>query len=174
MGSVQEVVPMELIVSEEIDSEFLEIVKPILRNKEFLKLGNYLQHQKTSRLEHSINVSYIAWKMAKNRDCDERIAAIAGLLHDFCVYNFKDQLPEGELHQAFYHPKAAAWASEEQFGIDEKVRGIILTHMFPLGPMPTCKEAWVVTCADKICASLELVHIPFALSWRQRVMIVPA
>ena len=165
---------MELIVSEEIDSEFLEIVKPILRNKEFLKLGNYLQHQKTSRLEHSINVSYIAWKMAKTRDCDERIAAIAGLLHDFCVYDFKDQLPEGELHQAFYHPKAAAWASEEQFGIDEKVRGIILTHMFPLGPMPTCKEAWVVTCADKICASLELVHIPFALSWRQRVMIVPA
>ena len=60
MGSVQEVVPMELIVSEEIDSEFLEIVKPILRNKEFLKLGKYLQHQKTSRLEHSINVSYIA------------------------------------------------------------------------------------------------------------------
>ena len=56
---------MELIVSEEIDSEFLEIVKPILRNKEFLKLGKYLQHQKTSRLEHSINVSYIAWKMAK-------------------------------------------------------------------------------------------------------------
>ena len=96
------------------------------------------------------------------------------MLHDFCVYDFKDQLPEGELHQAFYHPKAAAWASEEQFGIDEKVRGIILTHMFPLGPMPTCKEAWVVTCADKICASLELVHIPFALSWRQRVMIVPA
>ena len=101
-------------------------------------------------------------------------AAVAGMLHDFCVYDFKDQLPEGEMHQAFYHPKAAAWASEEQFGIDEKVRGIILTHMFPLGPMPTCKEAWVVTCADKICASLELVHIPFALSWRQRVMIVPA
>ena len=45
MGSVQEVVPMELIVSEEIDSEFLEIVKPILRNKEFLKLGNYMPYR---------------------------------------------------------------------------------------------------------------------------------
>ena len=62
---------MELLVSEEIDPEFLEIVGPILRNKEFLKLGRYLQHRKTSRLEHSINVSHIAWKMAKNMDCDE-------------------------------------------------------------------------------------------------------
>ena len=170
----QEVVPVELLVSEEIDPRFLEIVEPILKNKEFLKLGGYLQHRKTSRLEHSINVSYIAWKMAKNMDCDEKLAAVAGMLHDFCVYDFKDQLPEGEMHQAFYHPKAAAWTSEEQFGIDERVRSIILTHMFPLGPMPKCREAWVVTCADKLCASLELVRIPFALSWRQRVMVVTA
>lgn len=92
---------MELIVSEEIDSEFLEIVKPILRNKEFLKLGNYLQHQKTSRLEHSINVSYIAWKIAKNRDCDERIAAIAGLLHDFCVMTLRISCRKGSCIRHF-------------------------------------------------------------------------
>ena len=165
---------MELIVSEEIEAGFLEIVKPILNNREFLKLGRYLQHQKTSRLEHSINVSYIAWKLAQSVGCDEKLAAIAGMLHDFCVYDFKDKLPKGELHQAFYHPKAAAWTSEEQFVIREEVRSIILTHMFPLGPMPRSREAWVVTWADKLCASLELVHIPFALSRQGKIRIVPA
>lgn len=165
---------MELIVSEEIEPEFLEIVKPILENREFLKLGRYLQHQKTSRLEHSINVSYVAWKLARNTGCDEKLAAVAGMLHDFCVYDFKDRIPEGELHQAFYHPKAAAWTSEEQFGIQEEVRSIILTHMFPLGPLPRSREAWVVTWADKLCASLELVHIPFALSRGGRVRVLTA
>lgn len=164
---------MELIVSEDIEEEFLEIVAPILRNREFLKLGRYVQHLKTSRLEHSINVSYIAWKMAKHLECDARLAAVAGILHDFCVYDFRDKIPKGEVHQAFYHPKAAAWTSEEQFGVEESVRNIILTHMFPLGPLPQSKEAWVVSCADKICASLELVHIPFALSRGRRVMITP-
>ena len=165
---------MELIVSEDIEEEFLEIVAPILRNGEFLKLGRYIQHLKTSRLEHSINVSYIAWKMAKRLECDVRLAAVAGMLHDFCVYDFRDKIPDGEFHQAFYHPKAAAWTSEEQFGIEEEVRSIILTHMFPLGPLPRSREAWVVSCADKVCASLELAHIPFALSHRKRVMIIPA
>ena len=120
----QEVVPVELLVSEEIDPRFLEIVEPILKNKEFLKLGGYLQHRRTSRLEHSINVSYIAWKMAKNMDCDEKLAAVAGMLVPALIY-----------------------------------------AVFNVG---------TPSAADKLCASLELVRIPFALSWRQRVMVVTA
>ena len=165
--------PFSVRQEQEIPAEFLDLISDILSNPEFLTLDSYSHHPGASRLVHSMNVSYLAWKMAKRRGYDERAAARIGLLHDFCPYDFEDRTPTGE-HQAFYHPKAAAWTSEEQFGIDERVRSIILTHMFPLGPMPKCREAWVVTCADKLCASLELVRIPFALSWRQRVMVVTA
>lgn len=163
---------MKLVFSEKIQPEFLEIVRPFLRNRVFLRLAGYRHHRGYSRLEHSFNVSYIAWKMARDVGCDERLCAVAGMLHDFCVYDFKDKIPEGEIHQAFFHPKAAAWTSEEVFGIGGRVRGIILTHMFPMGPMPSSREGWIVVGADKICATLEMLNMPFFSSRHPGVTIL--
>ena len=59
-------------------------------------------------------------------------------------------------------------------GISEKEWNAILTHMFPLGPVPKNREAWIITMADKICASLELCHIAVALARRNRVVVVSA
>ena len=98
---------MDIKVSEEVSSEYREVVERILTNKEFLRLSLYAHHQWTNRLMHSINVSYLSWKIARALGCDERVAARAGLLHDFCPYDFTEKTPTGE-HQAFYHPKAAA------------------------------------------------------------------
>ena len=122
---------------------------------------------------HSINVSYISWKIAKKFGCDEKAAARAGLLHDFCPYDFRKKTPTGEL-QAFYHPKAAAENSVRTFDIGEKEWNAVLSHMFPLGPIPKNKEAWIITMADKICASLELCHIAVALARRNRVVVTAA
>ena len=49
-----------------------------------------------------------------------------------------------------------------------------MSHMFPLGPIPKNKEAWIITMADKICASLELCHIAVALARRNRVVVTAA
>ena len=125
------------------------------------------------RLLHSLNVSYLAWLIAKKLHCDAAAAARAGLLHDFCLYDFKDGTPNGEF-QAFYHPKAAAENSEERFELSEKEKNAILSHMFPLGPIPKSREAWIISTADKICASAELCSIAIALARRGRVEISPA
>lgn len=122
---------------------------------------------------HSVNVSYLSWMIAKKLGCDEKTAARAGLLHDFCPYDFDERTPTGE-HQAFYHPKAAAENSQQTFDISSKERDAILTHMFPLGPIPKNKEAWIITLADKICATFELCHIAVALARCNRVAIVQA
>ena len=111
--------------------------------------------------------------MAKKLHCDAAAAARAGLLHDFCLYDFKDSTPNGEF-QAFYHPKAAAENSEERFELSEKEKNAILSHMFPLGPIPKSREAWIISTADKICASAELCSIAIALARRGRVEISPA
>lgn len=164
---------MEIKLSEDIVPGYLEDVKNILISEEFLMLSRYVQHQWTNRLMHSVNVSYLSWLMAKKLGGNTKTVARAGLLHDFCLYDFKEKTPTGE-HQVFYHPKVAARNSDEVFGISDQERDAILTHMFPLGPMPRNKEAWIITVADKICATMEFCHINIALARRNRVRVVEA
>ena len=73
---------MDLQLSDEVSQAYLAEVEDILQNKEFLSLSLYEHHQWTTRLMHSVNVSYISWKLAKKFGCDARVAARAGLLHD--------------------------------------------------------------------------------------------
>lgn len=65
----------------------------------------------------------------------------------------------------------AARNSQEVFGISEREKSAILSHMFPLGPVPKNREAWIITMADKICASMEYCHIYIALERGRRVVV---
>ena len=164
---------MDIELSEDIAPEYLEDVWNILTNSEFLRLSQYVHHHWTNRFMHSLNVSYLSWLIAGKLGCDARAAARAGLLHDFCPYDFKAVTPTGE-SQAYYHPKAAAKNSEALFGISDREREAILSHMFPLGPLPRNREAWIITLADKVCATMEGCRIAIALARRGRVTVVPA
>lgn len=164
---------MDIKVAEDISSEYLEIVSDILADEEFRKLSGYIQHVRTTRLIHSLNVSYLSWKMARKLGCDERVAARAGLLHDFFLYRFSDPKPVKEF-QAFYHPKVAARNSAIRFDISRKEELAILSHMFPLGPVPTSKEAWIISCADKFCATIELCCLPVGFAKEGRIVVNPA
>ena len=57
------------------------------------------------------------------------------------------------------------------FSISAREKDAILTHMFPLGPLPRNREAWIITMADKVCAILEVCHIAVALARRNRVIV---
>lgn len=59
---------MDIQLSDEVSQAYLSEVEDILKNKEFLSLSLYEHHQWTNRLMHSINVSYISWKLAKSWD----------------------------------------------------------------------------------------------------------
>lgn len=161
---------MDITVSDDTAAEFLGLVQHILDDSEFRKLVFYKQHLKTTRFMHSLNVSYLSWLTARKFGWDESAAARAGLLHDFCLYDFKEKLPKGEF-QPFYHPKVAARTSDERFQIYEKERQAILSHMFPLGPLPRSREAWVISCMDKLCAVTEACRCNIALARRNRVVI---
>lgn len=162
---------MDIHVSEEVPEDYLEQVRHILSNEEFLMLSDYTHHYMTNRLMHSVNVSYLSWLIARKFGCDESAAARAGLLHDFCPYDFREKTPTGE-NQVFYHPKAAVKNSVRMFQISDREQDAIRTHMFPFGPVPKNKEAWIVTLADKICAATELFCVAIALSRRDRLVIV--
>lgn len=164
---------MEIQLSKEVSPAYLAEVDYIFADQEFLSLSQFVHHQWTNRLMHSINVSYLSWLIAKKFRCDETVAARAGLLHDFCPYDFRKETPTGE-HQAFFHPKIAAENSLQKFEINQREIDAILTHMFPLGPVPRNKEAWIITLADKVCAVMEFCHVAIALSRRNRVRVIGA
>lgn len=164
---------MDITVSDDIEADFLQLVQCILDDSEFRKLVLYKQHFRTTRFMHSLNVSYLSWLVARKFGWDAEVAARAGLLHDFCLYDFKEKLPDGEF-QAFHHPKVAVRTSEERFELYEKERQAILSHMFPLGPLPRSREAWIISCIDKVCAVTEACQLNIALARRNRVVITSA
>ena len=47
---------------------FKELIHDLLRSPEVLNLDNYDQHLNTSRLQHSLNVAYYAYLIARNMD----------------------------------------------------------------------------------------------------------
>lgn len=164
---------MDITVSDDIEAEFISLVQNILNDSEFRKLTLYTQHLKTTRFMHSVNVAYLSWVVARRFGWDARVAARAGLLHDFCLYDFRKKLPKGQ-YQAFHHPKVAAQTSAERFDLYEKEQQAILSHMFPLGPLPRSREAWVISCIDKLCAITEACRFNIALARRNRIVITPA
>lgn len=89
----------------------------------------------------------------------QREAARAALLHDFYLYNWYVE-KHGEYH-VWYHPKTAVKNAEAYFGpLTEKQRNMILSHMWPLFvEPPKSKEAYVLTLADKIAATRDLLGL---------------
>lgn len=159
---------MDIVISEDVETEFLQDIAGILADRDYQKLSNYVQHKNTTRLMHSLNVAYVSWKLARKIGCDARTAARIGMLHDFCLYDFREKAEEA---QVFHHPKVAARMSQERFQITDKEKQAILSHMFPLGPIPTSKEAWIISFADKMCALTERFHINIALARKNRIQV---
>ena len=70
----------------DLEKEYLEIVEGILNSEEFEKRKKYRHHENESVYEHCLEVSYLAYKIAKKYGFDYKSAAIGGLLHDFYPY----------------------------------------------------------------------------------------
>ena len=47
------------------DKEFMELVGHLIQHPRFQKLDNIPQHHYSTRMEHSINVAYTSYKIAK-------------------------------------------------------------------------------------------------------------
>lgn len=135
--------------------DFCEMTADILSNSDFLKLDFYSQHFHTSRLEHSCRVAYYSYRIARFFKRDSRSAARAGLLHDFYLYD-KKQNDLFENHLSL-HPKISLANSISKFDLSYQEKDAILNHMWPLTPNPPKSDiGWIVTVADKAAASVEM------------------
>ena len=64
-------------------------------------------------------------------------------------------------NQCLDHPVAALRNARTLCpDLSEREANAILTHMWPLAVhLPRCREAVVVNLADKLCATLEVIHL---------------
>lgn len=115
------------------------------------------QHGNITVLEHSIRVAEMSLAIAAflHIHYHEKALIRGALLHDYFLYDWHDSKTAPSWH-GFKHPSIAATNAKKDFQIDKIEENIIKHHMFPLTPTPpTCREAWIVCLADKICATKE-------------------
>ena len=139
--------------------EYLETVEGLIDHETVKAMKQYRHHYFVNCYEHSVFVSYIAFRVARQLGLDEEAAARGGLLHDLYLYDSEDPSQYEGLN-ALYHPPLALENAEKVTELTDKERNIILSHMWPVAKKrPRSKEAVVVCMADKYCAVLELCKI---------------
>ena len=146
------------------DKEFEGIISEILNKHEFQKRKKYKHHDKITVYDHSLSVSWKAYKIAKLFHCDYKSAAIAGILHDFYEYPWQEDTVKRKFFKkhGFTHAENALINSRRYYKeyLNPKIENAILRHMFPLNIVPPkYATGWIVTLADKI-VSFEVFKYP--------------
>lgn len=149
------------------DEEYMSYVEDLLETEAVKKLANYTQHVHSTRLEHSISVSYYSYLLAKKWGGNAKATARAGLLHDLFYYDWRTTKFDEGTH-AYIHPRIAVKNAEKITELSDLERDIILKHMWgaTIAP-PKYKEGYIVTFVDKYCAVKEAAQ-PMSASMRKR------
>ncbi len=110
------------------DEEYLSYVEDLLATEEVQKISRIHTTYASTRLEHSISVSYHSYKLAKRWNGNARATARAGLLHDLFYYDWRTtKFDEGS--HAYVHPRIAAKNAEKITELSDLERDIIIKHM---------------------------------------------
>lgn len=134
---------------------YLSCVSDLLDTPQVQSMKQWRHHWSTTTYEHSLFVSYVAFRLARKWRRDYRMAARMGLLHDLYLYDGHDRFAHPG-NQCFDHPRAAVRNARALVRLSAKEENIIASHMWPLATtMPHSAEAVIVSLADKLCATLD-------------------
>ena len=131
----------------------------ILNNEKYNTQKEFMQHGKTSVLEHEMNVTLYSLKIADRFKIkiDEKSLIRGSLLHDYFLYDWHVSDKNHRLH-GFIHAKRALLNASRDFELNDIEKNMIYTHMFPMNlRIPKYKESIILTIADKIVATKETI-----------------
>lgn len=135
----------------------------ILASPNFRSTRCHIQHGNMTVNAHCRNVARTSLVISEalHIRCNRRALIRGALLHDYFLYDWHDpsHVENHRLH-GFYHPGEALKNASKEFRLSRREKDIIIKHMWPLTIIPpTCREAWIVTTADKWCSLLETLRI---------------
>ena len=138
--------------------EFDTIAKSVTAKGRYDEMKHYYSHSDITVYEHCMKVAFAAYRFAVENDipCDRKALVRGALLHDYYLYDWHDP-NKGFRWHGFKHHRFALENAERDYPLTRRERKIIYSHMFPLTfwCLPTCREAWIVSIADKLVAAEE-------------------
>lgn len=145
------------------DNDLKKYAEDILSSKNFQKTKEHIQHGNMTVNEHCINVARTSLKIREKLHiaCNKSDLIRGALLHDYFLYDWhvQDAHHPHKLH-GFYHPGRALFNAKKEYTITKRQEDIIKKHMWPLTIVPpACREAWIVTTADKYCSLMETLRL---------------
>ncbi len=143
-----------------------EDAQDILHSSNFRRTRQHIQHGTMTVNSHCMAVAkcslYLSEKLAAfHIRCNRRELIRGALLHDYFLYDWhdKEHVQIHNLH-GFYHPGIALKNASAEYRLTPREKDIIKKHMWPLTMVPPmCREAWIVTIADKWCSTLETLRL---------------
>lgn len=140
-----------------------EDASDILTSRNFRKTKQFIQHGNITVCDHVMSVARCSLALTDllHIQCNRRALIRGALLHDYFLYDWHkpDREHPHRLH-GFYHPGTALRNAAKEYKLTDRERDIIEKHMWPLTVVPPkCREAWIVTTADKWCSLLETLHM---------------
>jgi uncharacterized protein len=146
-----------------IQHQIEEAAPDILRSENFRRTKEFLQHGDMTVNDHVMDVARYSLAISDrfHIPCSRRELVRGALLHDYFLYDWHK--PDAEhphrLH-GFYHPGRALLNASREYRLTDREKDIIVKHMWPLTVVPPkCREAWIVSAADKWCSLMETIHI---------------
>ena len=135
----------------------------ILQSTNFKATKGHIQHGNMTVNNHCINVAKCSIVLSEKLHikCNQTELIRGALLHDYFLYDWhsKEHVQPWKLH-GFFHPGIALKNAAKEYQLTHREKDIIKKHMWPLTVIPPmCREAWIVTAADKWCSLLETLHI---------------
>lgn len=146
-----------------IQRQIEEEAPDILRSGNFKRMKEYVQHGDVTVNAHVLSVARCSLALSERLhiSCSRKELIRGALLHDYFLYDWHipDEENPHKLH-GFYHPGVALRNAAREYMLTEREKNIIKRHMWPLTVVPpSCREAWIVTAADKWCSLMETFYI---------------
>lgn len=148
------------IEKKKLQQSIYQDAKDIMSSNNFKTTRGCIQHGTKTVHGHCMDVANCSlWINRKlHLNCQEKDLVRGALLHDYFLYDWHEK-NHGRLH-GFYHPGIALKNAGKEYKLSPREADIIKKHMWPMTVIPPmCREAWVVTAADKYCSLLETLHI---------------
>ena len=135
----------------------------ILESTNFQSTREHIQHGTVTVNAHCINVAKHSLMLADKLKVriNQRELIRGALLHDYFLYDWHDKNHINPLRlHGFFHPGRALQNATRDFELTARKKDIIRKHMWPMTVIPPmCREAWIVTAADKWVSLLETLRI---------------
>lgn len=150
-------------------ADFVDAIEDTANDETVLQMKQIPQHVAgISCYDHCLYVAYVSFVLCQHLGLNSEVAARGAMLHDLYLTHW-EQTNIGMFKRLLIHPKLAL-QNALKLGVSDLEKDIIVKHMWPLTPVPPKHaEGFVVSLADKICATSEFLGFPGAMFLLKRV-----